>query len=323
MTHTVTPLGQTLATPGTGEPFSTAVVNSNLLLLENGVFADRVRLGVLENEAVVATADLNSLILFSAAAMQSRRIFVVAMKCDFQAQAGVWVQQGISRFPDKTTRDAEYAKASAAFRISGVIARITTDPVELRYDGANWAPASDALPITPTLSVTGAGSAVSVDVNGWIAFTAATRLNLDSAFTTRAMIHEIELIVDAATSARMTAKLRAAGADYSGATYDYVDLFANTSPAGVATGLAQTVWTLNAAVPSTQMHFKLKVIRAALASPTLFEIPEGIAFSTAGVIPLLSLAAGGERTAAARDGIGFALDNAAAFSGFARVRELY
>lgn len=54
MTYFITPvLGLTLPNPGTGQTFETPVVNNDFVLLENGIAADRNRLGVLEGKTVL------------------------------------------------------------------------------------------------------------------------------------------------------------------------------------------------------------------------------------------------------------------------------
>jgi hypothetical protein len=48
MTRTTTALGQQLAVPGTGEQFSTVMVNGDLTTLETAIFSDRARLTTIE-----------------------------------------------------------------------------------------------------------------------------------------------------------------------------------------------------------------------------------------------------------------------------------
>lgn len=74
----------------------------------------------------------------SASARPGVRCYVKSLKCDFQAVDGTWVQIGFARVADSSARDTEYAKASAAYRVSGALVKQDDELFFRYYDGDSW-----------------------------------------------------------------------------------------------------------------------------------------------------------------------------------------
>jgi len=98
---------------------------------------------------------------------------VDTLNVDFQVQDGVWVQQGVAKVASTSSRDTEYAKASAAYRIAGVEVLVTADSVTYRRVGSNWA--KWRMPMksfTPTMTGLTVGASTLAGwysiVDGWV-----------------------------------------------------------------------------------------------------------------------------------------------------------
>lgn len=142
MAYYVTPdLGLELADPLTIQPFETTNVNSNFELLEAGIVADRVRLGLVEGRATTLETDVETLQdrvtarpadLAALAALPTGELLagdlarVAAGGAVFVWSGSAWVQATRAVFADVATRDTEYAKASAAYLTAGAECRIGT-----------------------------------------------------------------------------------------------------------------------------------------------------------------------------------------------------
>jgi hypothetical protein len=83
-------------------------------------------------------ADLNALAAFTAGSFEGRRIHVDVLNADFLAVDGAWVQIDTALAADTATRDAEYAKGSANYRIAGALCDIGHRGNTTRYDGTAW-----------------------------------------------------------------------------------------------------------------------------------------------------------------------------------------
>ena len=124
MGYIVTPnLGLQEADPATIQLFETPVFNANLNAIDTAIGADRGRLTPLENASVKSVTDLDALILNSASAFRGRIIYVANLAANFQSNGTIWVQATSASVATVAIRDTEYAKAAAAFRVTGAQVR--------------------------------------------------------------------------------------------------------------------------------------------------------------------------------------------------------
>lgn len=152
MAYFITPdLGLELADPLTIQPFETPNVNSNFLLLEAGIVADRVRLLALETDVetlqdrvTVRVADFTALAAAATGELLSGDLAYVTEGRVIMAWSGsTWFQVTTATFASAAARDTAYAKASAAYRVAGAKSALTSIPDnEFVYTGSAWVPAS-------------------------------------------------------------------------------------------------------------------------------------------------------------------------------------
>lgn len=221
----------TLANPGTGEPFSTAVVNGDFLILESAIT-------VLQSQALIAVADLTALITLAAGSYPGRSVYVTAMKTDFKSVGGTWTQQGVATFPDTATRDTEYAKASGAFKVQGARCRITGSVYPLYYSvaAAGWKGgelgAAEWL-VKPPITGSGAGNAVASLADGSFTFSACTAFVLNPCFTDDFLDYQLDLFYQSSVAgAVVNLNPAVAGTPDTTASYTYGGRLNNVAAAG-------------------------------------------------------------------------------------------
>lgn len=106
---------------------------------------------------------LDDLATYPAADYEARILHVDEIGANVQAQDGVWVQISDAKFTNTTARDTAYARASAAYRIAGVIARTTADGITWRHNGTAWlAYDSPLIPLSLTPGWTTASATIQV-----------------------------------------------------------------------------------------------------------------------------------------------------------------
>lgn len=230
MAYFITPdLGLELADPLTIQSFETPNVNSNFLLLEAGIVADRVRLLALETDVetlqdrvTVRVADFTALASAATGELLSGDLAYVTEGQVIMAWSGsAWFQVNTAKFASTAARDSAYAKASGAYLVNDVKARVAR--VDYHYVGA-W------LRIPAVIK---AGT-----------FTAVSSFNIDNLEG----YDEYRIVVDAPICSAINSlhvRFLNAGVADSSAQYDWT-IATDTGAAGAwAAGVNQTFWSIS------------------------------------------------------------------------------
>lgn len=106
------------------------------------------------------------------------QLYVTALKCAFIYSGSAWVQSGISVLANAATRDTEYAKASAAYRVNGATVYLQDAKATQTYNGTNWRGVGGQVQMIPTSAVNG-----TIGTDGTVTFTAVTSVSLNGCFT--------------------------------------------------------------------------------------------------------------------------------------------
>lgn len=248
MAYYVTPdLGLELADPLTIQPFETTNVNSNFELLEAGIVADRVRLGLVEGRATVLETDVETLQdrvtarpadLAALAALPTGELLagdlarVTAGGAIFVWSGSAWVQATQASFASVAARDTAYAKASAAYRVVGATARVGRLPY--LHSGSGWL-------IDGGYAVVDAQdfSGTTITIDGLPTDLNSFRLELSSR----------------GTAASLTAVLRTTvPADETGLKYDRTDILGRNSVTSSSTVPSTASWALSGFANTRHRH---------------------------------------------------------------------
>jgi hypothetical protein len=267
-------------------------------------------------------ADFDALAAFSGM-IAGDTVTVIEGLVLFSYTGSVWQQMTEAVFTSAAARDTAYAKASAAYRIAGVQAKVTTELFTRVYAGTTWiiyAPAG-RVPIVPT-AVSGTG--VTVDAAGVITVaTNVTGLSVDG-FTTEFRRYEIEFDFPTTTANLVTTmRLRSGGTDDTSTVYDVQATSGNGSSATVTagTGAAANNWPVSATAGGRLHTGTIKLSGPAAAVPTLMMLETFVTNNpaTAAATTSLTQRGGMHRTASAFTGFSLLFAGGGNTSGSVRV----
>lgn len=331
MAYITTPdLGLELADPTTIQAFETTNVNSNFLLLEAGIVADRVRISAEETKSATLLAGagrgtIAQYTVASLAALDAISTAVVGDEAVFSAAPSTGIAfeglkaQAISgsgstidwRFTSpieaatKANLDTFIAAVVAisdlatGFKLGG-LAYISGTRQFVRF--TSTAGAYNYLDgLVPILPTSVAGTGVTVAANGRVSFSASTTISVNGCFTSD---FDTYLLIMRSTNGGAGLKqfrLRLAGTDASAATtYDDQRITGIGTTAAAANG-SNAQWGSFATTPYQQTFTRMELSGPALATPTM---ALGSMYET-NYIGNMGLASWGgvHRTATAYDGI--------------------
>lgn len=184
----------TLPTPGSNEQYSTTRNNTNLTLIDSELQSQDGRLDLVEGRATTAEGNITTLQadvetlqdrvtarpadLTALAALPTGELLagdlarVTALNVLFVWSGSAWAQSTAASIATTATRDTEYAKASAAYRVSGVYCLDSSTGILWRYNGTAWQGwSSPWIAYTPTLTGTAVGTGGSASNSAEYKFT--------------------------------------------------------------------------------------------------------------------------------------------------------
>lgn len=182
-----------------------------------------------------AVADLTALAAVTGAS-NADQLYVTALKCAFIYSGGVWTQSGIATVANAATRDTEYAKASAAYRVNSATVYLQDAKATQVYNGTVWRGIGSMVPIIPTSVVNG-----TIAPGGAVTFSAVTSLTLNGAFTVEYDDYYIEIDVSAASGTFLgLIQVRSSGTTETGAVYTYFEYTGSAGGQNFATAATAT-----------------------------------------------------------------------------------
>lgn len=313
MAYYVTPdLGLELADPLTIQAFETVNVNDNFLTLEAGIVADRVRLSAAEPKITALEArvtqrpvDLDALAAVGTGSLLSGDLARVTEGGALFFWAGTaWEQLSVAKFASTAARDTAYAKASAAYRVTGARSRVTTEGFVRVYGPTlTWVPDGfQQLPVKPTGVVGGTESLGIVTVTA-----AATAVRLDGIFNAAHGFPRYRIGFDLITSAAAGLNIRlAAGGVVATTAYDNQrDTSINASIATTPTSSVGEFQGVPFGIAGGNARGTVVLENPHLAAPTRFLSDFTVMDASYSAASGSGRTNGRHRTATAYDGINF------------------
>jgi len=215
------------------------------------------------------TADLDSLVLIPATS-EGRRMHVDELNADFVAVDGVWTQLGVARFATASARDTAYAKAAAAYRITGVQCVLATAPlVAMEHNGNQASPAAGWQRVglvKPSAAVFSGGTgAATINDDGSVTVVTSTSssnlLVLRDCFAPLATYgtDEFEVYVTwAGSGSPFYMRLAAAGTPDTSANYDYYGTANNQAGTPSNAVSAGASWPISDGVVATEFEGRMQ-----------------------------------------------------------------
>jgi hypothetical protein len=307
MSYIVTPdLGLELADPNTIQAFETTNVNSNFLLLEAGIMADRA--DIVAAEAAITTiegwdvgragsngyapllfASLATLDAFSGAVVGDRATIVSPgtgiSPIDLIATSGSgatieWTIVGTVVAATKANLDSFISAVGVLsgtdvlFQVGGRAAALDTGVTYTFTSTAGvYRTVGGLVPIRPT-SVAGTGVTLATD--GTVTFSGSSpgTLSVNGCFTGDFKNYLIKFEqISASASVLGSFRLRAGGSDQASSVYDLVALYGQNNAAGSSTTTAQSSAVLYSGI---LVSMDVNVDRPQLNTYTLARIAEGV-----------------------------------------------
>lgn len=276
MTYYITPvLGMSLANPGTGQAFETAVVNNDFTLIDTAIGADRSRIVVVENRDGIV-ADLDALVAIASPASGWTRI-ISEGGAQFYFNGTGWFQKTPALFGSLAQRDTAYAKASGSFKVSTAQVRINATGFLL----TQWFAATSTwriveagrAPITPA---TLGGTGVTLVGNKVNFVNNSGDMTLYNIFTDDFDLYDITIAWQGAGSSLVIRAIDDVAVIDSASVYGTTTLLGNGATASsIQSALASAITIVSGAFING--NFRLRVSFARQTQAALFEF-EGTAY---------------------------------------------